>query len=81
MKVKTLRRDSIIILSSYAPSLVKFRGDLIRVLVENHCNVTCMAPMGDHLGVFIKLHQMGAQTCIYPLDRTGHHILSDLKTI
>jgi glycosyltransferase involved in cell wall biosynthesis len=76
-----LQKKNIIIVSNRARSLINFRGDMIQMFLERDYNVVCLAPEGLHLNVFRSLRSMGANPYIFPLDRTGNNVLSDLKSI
>lgn len=63
---------------SYAPSLVNFRGPLIRDLVARGIEVVATAPsVGRELRA--RLHGLGAAVHDVPLQRTGHNPLADLR--
>jgi glycosyltransferase involved in cell wall biosynthesis len=67
----------ILILSSYAPSLVLFRGALISTFVAAGHNVIAVAPNIDD-SVSNQLRLLGAQPLDLPLKRTGMNPLYDL---
>lgn len=67
----------IVILASYAPSLVNFRGELIRRMVEGGHSVFACAPVDD-AECPNKVAALGATFCPVPLRRTGMNPLTDL---
>lgn len=70
----------IAIVASYAPSLLQFRGPLIKELVARGHKVLGVAPALDqktHKG----LTAMGAESVEFTLDRTGLNPLADLRSI
>ncbi len=75
-KVKKL-----IMLSSYAPSLITFRGDLIKSLIIDGYQVLCLSSSVDSERPFKVLKQWGAETNVIPLLRTGTNPVQDLKTL
>lgn len=68
----------IVIISHYSPSLINFRGDLIRAMVELGHKVTCLGP---EAGFKQPLQELGADYRQIPLHRTGLNPLKDIKTL
>lgn len=66
----------ILVLGSYAPSLVNFRGPLIHDLIDAGCRVTACAP-GLTEPIRRELQAIGAEAREVPLGRTGTNPLSD----
>lgn len=68
----------IVIISHYSPSLINFRGDLIRAMVELGHEVICLGP---EAGFEQPLQELGADYRQIPLHRTGLNPLKDVKTL
>ena len=68
----------IVIISQYSPSLIIFRGDLIRAMVELGHEVVCLGP---EAGFEQPLQELGADYLQIPLHRTGLNPLKDVKTL
>jgi len=68
----------IVIISHYSPSLINFRGDLIRTMVELGHEVICLGP---EAGFEQPLQELGADYRQIPLHRTGLNPLKDVKTL
>lgn len=67
----------VLLLSSYAPSLVNFRGPLIRDMLSRGHRVSVGAPdIAPELRAHLEL--MGAQVYDTPLERTGTRLNADL---
>lgn len=67
----------ILLLASYAPSLVLFRGPLIETIVSSGNEVIAVAPDMDQ-STRETLHRLGASPIDLPLSRTGLNPLLDL---
>lgn len=67
----------VFILGSYGPSLVNFRGDMIKSMVENGHEVVACAPdeMGD---IEYQLSKMGARYVPINMSRTGMNPFKDI---
>lgn len=71
---------TVVILGSYAPSLIHFRGSLIRALAMRGHRVIAMAPaIGDELAA--RLRAIGAKPYEVPLDNQGLNPLGMLRSI
>ncbi|MFM8635757.1 MAG: glycosyltransferase family 4 protein [Planctomycetia bacterium] len=70
--------QQVLILASYAPSLLNFRGPLLRDLGNAGHTVHVAAPDFD-LALREGLEQMGAEVHETPLDRQGTGVLPDLR--
>jgi glycosyltransferase involved in cell wall biosynthesis len=70
----------ILILSSYAFSLVNFRGKLLSAMVETGHEVTAGGPDED-VEVINRLNEMGVTYVQTPMARTGSNPFSDLRTL
>lgn len=70
-------RFSIVVLGSYGPSLVNFRGPMIAAMVERGWRVTAVAPAIDE-ATNEALRAMGADVVSVRLARTGMNPLADL---
>lgn len=68
----------IAIISHYAPSLINFRGELIKTLSSLGHSVTALGP---EAGFESALSDLGAEYLQIPLQRTGMNPLKDLETI
>lgn len=71
----------IILLGSYADSLLHFRGALIRRLIKEGHEVLGVTPPPKTTEVITKLESWGARFRSIPLDRTGIHPGKDLQTL
>jgi glycosyltransferase involved in cell wall biosynthesis len=70
----------IVVIAHYAPSILNFRGALIRTLVQNGADVFALAP--DYTPEFKKaVCQLGAYPVDYPMQRTGMNPLMDIRTL
>jgi glycosyltransferase involved in cell wall biosynthesis len=66
----------IVIIASFAESLIKFRGHLIQDMIKHNQEVIACAPDApDHIKE--ELNKMGATYCDIRLNRTGLNILQD----
>ena len=70
----------VLVLGSYAPSLINFRGPLIAELVERGHRVLAAAPELDG-ATRSALHDLGAHALDVPMQRTGMNPLSDLALL
>ncbi len=68
----------IAIVSHYSPSLVNFRGDLIRAMVDLGHEVICLGP---EAGFEQPLQELGASYRQISLNRTGLNPFQDLGTL
>lgn len=75
-----MSKKCIVILASYAPSLINFRGPLIKTLSELGHQVIAIAP-GKHTDVEVQLAKWGVQYQSITLDRTGINISRDISDI
>lgn len=69
----------IMVIASFAPSLVNFRGDMLRAFVARGHEVVCLSPAPD-AKTLAALADVGAVHRTYPLQRAGLNPLRDLKT-
>ncbi|WGH80418.1 glycosyltransferase family 4 protein [Jannaschia ovalis] len=67
----------VVLISSYAPSLVTFRLDLIRALVAEGHSVTALAPEADR-AVADTLARNGCAFEVLPMARTGTNPFADM---
>lgn len=74
------KRKKLILVSNQAFSLVNFRGELIKDLIESDIDVVAMAPDHDERSRQM-LAELGATHSDYKLDRTGIGLLSDFSTL
>jgi glycosyltransferase involved in cell wall biosynthesis len=70
----------ILILSSFAFSLINFRGKLIEAMVGAGHDVIACGP-DDDPEVARQLATLGARYCRTPMSRTGSNPLADLRTL
>jgi glycosyltransferase involved in cell wall biosynthesis len=70
--------SKIAIISHYAPSLINFRGELIRTLSSSGHSVTALGPEAGFESVLLDF---GAKYRQIPLQRTGMNPLKDLQTV
>lgn len=75
-----MKNPSVTILSHYAPSVINFRGPLIRELLSAGHQVTVLAPDWTSEQV-AALNGMGVQVVHMPLARVGLNPLQDLQTL
>ena len=68
----------VLLIASFAPSLLNFRGPLIRDLVLSGHRVSVTAPDFTP-DIKAALHQLGANCVECPLERTGTSFLADLS--
>lgn len=75
-----MKSHHIAILTSYAGSVVSFRGELIRLLVLRGYRVTVLAPdLNGHIQEELSL--LGAASQHYPLKRTGLSPIADFTSL
>jgi len=68
------------IISHHAPTIVSFRGALIRSLVQRGAEVWVLAP--DYTPeIRAAVAELGATSIDYPLNRTGMNPLQDVRTL
>ncbi len=70
----------ILVLSSLAYSLINFRGDLLKAMIDNGHAVVACAPDRD-AETKAKLAAMGVEFRLTPMQRTGTNVLSDLGLV
>jgi glycosyltransferase involved in cell wall biosynthesis len=70
----------VVLVASFAPSLLNFRGPLVRELLARGHEVHCLAPDFD-APVRDEVESWGAATGDYPLERTGLNPLADLASL
>jgi glycosyltransferase involved in cell wall biosynthesis len=70
----------IIVIGSYAPSLINFRGHLLKEMIKRGHEVLACAPDASH-DVQEKLKALGVTYRNIPIDRTGLNPVSDIYTI
>ncbi len=75
-----MKNGKLLILASYAPSLVNFRGPLIQTLVQRGWEVVACAPEQD-AAVVQKLADWGVRFRQVPIERTGMNIRKDLACL
>jgi len=69
----------VLVVAGYAPSLINFRGDFIRALVEKGCDVYCCAPsLADDYAVVSALESIGAKPVNIDFNRVGISPLRDI---
>lgn len=79
MSVQTIAKR-VALVASYAPSLIRFRGDLIREIAARGHHVLCLAPdLDDDIRAQLAGH--GADASAYPLERTGLNPADDRKSL
>jgi glycosyltransferase involved in cell wall biosynthesis len=69
----------ILVIASYTPSLIIFRGDMLRDFIARGHEVTCCSPSPDE-GSLLQLKEIGVQHRTFRLQRTGLNPLADLRT-
>jgi len=81
LKTTAQSRDAVrvVLIAHYAPSILNFRGALIRALVRNGADVFALAPDYTH-ELKDAVWQLGAYPVDYPMHRTGMNPLTDLRT-
>jgi len=70
----------LMLIGSYAPSLINFRGKLIEAAVNHGVQVVAMAPDLDK-ETFRALEDLGAEAIPYSLQRTGMNAAADLSSL
>ncbi|QDO94308.1 glycosyltransferase family 4 protein [Formosa sediminum] len=75
-----MSKKRILLVASFSPSLINFRGDFIESLIQNNFEVYTASP--DYTEeVKQQLLTLGAHPVVYKLERTGLNPLNDLKSI
>lgn len=71
----------VFVLSNYSRSLVNFRGDMIRMFIDNGFSVSVGAPhiFSDQV-VVDWCERLGVGMVDMPMDRTGTNLFEDVKT-
>jgi len=69
-----------VFISSYARTIINFRGSLIRDLIDLNAEVYVVAPNYDE-DIRKDLKKLGAKPVDYFLDRTGMCFINDIRTI
>ncbi|WP_299782673.1 glycosyltransferase family 4 protein [uncultured Formosa sp.] len=75
-----MSKKRILLVSSFSPSLIHFRGDFIESLIHNNFEVYTAAPDYPE-DIQQKLTVLGATPKTFKLQRTGLNPLNDLKSI
>lgn len=70
----------IFILGSYGPSLINFRGDMIKAMIQNGHEVIACSP-NDTNDIERKIADLGAKYIPIDMNRTGMNPLKDLNLI
>lgn len=70
----------VMLLASYAPSLVTFRGPLLQTLAA-HGHATIGCAVEDDAETAARLGELGVSYRRVPMDRTGTNPLADLRTL
>ena len=70
---------TVVVIASYADSLINFRGVLLRAMVERGHRVIAMAPASPDIER--KLATMGVAFRSFALARTGLNPVRDLRTL
>lgn len=70
----------IVIIASYAPSVINFRGKLIEKFLNHGATVTVIIPDNSDLDEVKKIESMGVNCAFVPMQSTGLNPLSDIKT-
>jgi glycosyltransferase involved in cell wall biosynthesis len=70
---------TVAIVGSFAPSLLNFRGSLIKAMIDRGHRVVCMAP-GIESETEAKLAALGAEVRQVDIERSGLNPLRDLRT-
>ncbi|MCP8617519.1 glycosyltransferase family 4 protein [Salirhabdus salicampi] len=70
----------VFILGSYGPSLVNFRGDMIKAMVDNGHEVVACAP-NDNGDIEDKVLKLGAKYLPIKMNRTGMNPLKDVALV
>ena len=74
--------NSLLIVGSYIPSIINFRGELIKDILGSGWRVFVAAPNPDEYPEEIKkIQSLGAVYCEIPMNRVGSNPLQDLKTL
>lgn len=74
------RPRRVMLIASFAPSLLIFRSHLIARLVARGHDVVCLAPDFTE-GNRTQIEALGARTADYPLSRRGLNPAEDIKTL
>ncbi|MEE4248542.1 MAG: glycosyltransferase family 4 protein [Kangiellaceae bacterium] len=80
MKTDTMENKKILIIASFAGSLIRFRGDFIQSLIKNNFDVYTAAPEYTDSDKD-QLLAMGAKPMTFALQRTGLNPVNDFKAI
>lgn len=75
-----MNQKKIILISSYTPSLINFRFNLMKDLQNQNFKVFCFGPDSDEL-TLEKLKENNIEFELYPLNRNTINPFGDLKTI
>ena len=71
-----------LMISSYLPSVLNFRGKLLEAIHDQGLEIHVLAPdLQDYSDELNKLQQLGYQVHTLPMQRTGTNPIQDLKTL
>ena len=70
----------ILVIASFTPSLIRFRGDMLRDFIARGHEVTCCSPSPDQESL-LQLKEIGARHRTFRLQRAGLNPLADLVTV
>jgi glycosyltransferase involved in cell wall biosynthesis len=73
-------KKKIMIVASYADSLVNFRGDFIKAIPKNNFDVVACAPE-DKKSVKLFLNKANVNFRTFPLDRRGLNPIKEMKSV
>jgi glycosyltransferase involved in cell wall biosynthesis len=73
-------RSTVVVVAGYAPSLLNFRGPLLRALIERGHRVVACAPPAEP-AVSAALAALGVRFVAIPIDRTGLNPRGDLSAL
>ena len=68
-------------ISSFAPSVVKFRNELIKDIIKKGYEVHVILPEKADIDFFPKVEALGAKLHLVKMQRTGMNPFADLRTV
>jgi glycosyltransferase involved in cell wall biosynthesis len=74
-------RGSVLVIAGYAPSLINFRGPLLRAMRAAGCEVVAAAPELERDEAAAALKAMGIRCREVPLSRTGLNPVADFRSL
>lgn len=76
-----MKHRTFVIVASYPPSVINFRGDLIREILALEFNVIVVIPENTNENDIVKIREIGVTCYTVPMLPAGLNFINDLKTL